>query len=58
VGIEIARIVTGGDCLEGTLATEQDLFDAERKSFLRLAKSPQTQARIVGMLDEGKTIRN
>jgi len=58
VGIEIARIVTGGDCVEGTLATEQDLFDAERASFLNLAKSPETQARIVSMLDAGQTLRN
>jgi len=58
VGTEIARIVTGGDCLEGTLANEQDLFDAERESFLRLARLPETQARIVSMLDQGQTIRN
>jgi 3-hydroxyacyl-CoA dehydrogenase len=58
VGIEIARIVTGGDCVEGTLATEQDLFNAERASFLSLAKSPETQARIVSMLDAGQTLRN
>lgn len=58
VGTEIARIVTGGDCEEGVLVTEQELFDAERESFLRLAKSPQTQDRIVSMLDLGQTIRN
>jgi 3-hydroxyacyl-CoA dehydrogenase len=58
VGTEIARIVTGGECLEGTLANEQDLFDAERESFLRLARLPETQARIVSMLDQGQTIRN
>ena len=58
VGTEIARIVTGGECAEGTLITEQELFDAERESFLRLAKSPQTQARIVSMLDLGQTTRN
>ena len=58
VGTEIARIVTGGDCLYGTLATEQDLFDAERASFIRLASSAETQSRIVSMLDQGQTIRN
>ena len=58
VGIEIARIVTGGDCVEGVLATEQDLFTAERASFLSLAKSPETQARIVSMLDAGQILRN
>jgi len=58
VGVEIARIVTGGDCVEGTLVTEQELFNSERASFLSLAKSPETQARIVSMLDTGQTLRN
>lgn len=58
VGTEIARIVTGGDCAPGTIAREQDLFNAERRAFLTLAQTPQTQARIVSMLDSGKTLRN
>ena len=58
VGVEIARIITGGDCVEGTLVTEQSLFNAERASFLSLAKSAETQARIVSMLDTGQTLRN
>jgi 3-hydroxyacyl-CoA dehydrogenase len=58
VGTEIGRIVTGGDCEPGTIASEQDLFDAERSAFLTLAKTPETQARIVSMLDTGKTLRN
>ena len=57
-GTEIARIVTGGDCKAGTLHSEQDLFDAERASFLTLAATSQTQARIRSMLDEGKALRN
>ncbi|USG62215.1 3-hydroxyacyl-CoA dehydrogenase NAD-binding domain-containing protein [Sneathiella marina] len=58
VGTEIGRIVSGGDCEPGTLASEQDLFNAERKAFLILAKTPETQARIVSMLDTGKSLRN
>jgi hypothetical protein len=38
--------------------SEQDLFNAERESFLRLARSKDTQARIVSMLDLGSPIRN
>jgi len=34
------------------------LYDAERESFLRLAQSSQTQARIVSMLDLGSPIKN
>lgn len=58
VGTEIAEIVSGGDIPAGTQLSEQDLFDAERRAFLRLAKTPQTQARITSMLDSGKAVRN
>ncbi len=58
VGTELARIFTGGKIKANTMMSEQDLFDAERESFLRLAKSSATQARIVSMLDEGSPIRN
>jgi 3-hydroxyacyl-CoA dehydrogenase len=58
VSTEIARIVTGGDIEPGTLWTEQDLYDAERKAFLILVKSKPTQARIKSLLDDGKALRN
>ena len=58
VSTEIARIVTGGDIQPGTLLSEQDLYDAERRAFLTLAKTPQTQARICSLLDDGKAVRN
>ena len=58
VGTELARIFTGGKIKANTKMSEQDLFDAERKSFLRLAQSSATQARIVSMLDQGAPIRN
>jgi len=58
VGSELARIFTGGKIKPNTMMSEQDLFDLERESFLRLAKSSDTQARIVSMLDQGSPIRN
>ena len=58
VGTEIARIMTGGNCASGTIFTEQDILDAERSSFLTLAQTQETQARIVSMLDNGITLRN
>jgi len=58
VSQQIARIVTGGDIDPGTLMTEQDLYDAERRAFLELAKTPQTQERIRTLLDDGKAVRN
>ena len=58
VSTQIAEIVTGGDVDAGTMWSEQDLYNAERRAFLRLAKTSQTQARITGLLDNGKAVRN
>ena len=55
---ELARIVTGGEIEPGTMWTEQDLFDAERRSFLTLASTQETRDRIVSMLDKGAAVRN
>ena len=43
VSTEIARIITGGEIAPGTEWREQDLYDAERRAFLTLVKTPQTQ---------------
>ncbi len=58
VGTELARIVSGGDIEAGTLWSEQDLYDAERRSFLHLVSTAATRARIDSMLDRGISIRN
>ena len=58
VGTELARIFTGGKIKANTMMSEQDLYDAERDSFLRLAQSENTQIRIVSMLDQGSPVRN
>ena len=57
-GTEIARIMSGGEIDPGTVWTEQDLYDAERSSFLTLVQTPETQARMNNMLDFGKALRN
>jgi 3-hydroxyacyl-CoA dehydrogenase len=58
VGSEMARIVTGGDVDPGTVRSEQDFYDAERRSFLTLVATDATRARINSMLDAGSPIRN
>ena len=58
VGTEMARIVTGGEVAPGTRWSEQDFFDAERRSFLTLASTDSTRKRIETMLDEGSPVRN
>jgi 3-hydroxyacyl-CoA dehydrogenase len=54
----MARIVTGGDVDPGTVRSEQDFYDAERRSFLSLVATEATRARIDSMLDDGSPIRN
>ena len=58
VASAIARIVTGGPDADPRDATEQDLYDLERSSFLILAKTKQTKARIDAMLNGEGTLRN
>jgi 3-hydroxyacyl-CoA dehydrogenase len=58
VGTEMARIVTGGDVDPGTVMSEQDFYDAERRSFLMLVETDATRIRIDSMLDAGSPIRN
>jgi 3-hydroxyacyl-CoA dehydrogenase len=58
VATELARIVTGGEVPAGTLMSEQDLYDAERRAFLKLVATDATRERINSMLDTGKTVQN
>jgi len=58
VGTEMARIVSGGDVDPGTLRSEQDFYDAERRSFLTLIATEATRIRIDSMLDAGSPVRN
>ena len=58
VGSEIGRVMSGGECPAGTVFSEQDILNAERSSFIKLAQTQETQARIVAMLDNGITLRN
>ncbi|MEO0278907.1 MAG: 3-hydroxyacyl-CoA dehydrogenase, partial [candidate division WOR-3 bacterium] len=54
----IAKILTGGDVLPGTIMTEWDILDLEREAFLSLCGEPKTKDRIVHMLTTGKPLRN
>lgn len=54
----IAKILTGGDVLPGTVMTEWDILDLEREAFLSLCGEPKTKDRIVHMLTTGKPLRN
>lgn len=52
----LARVLTGGDA--PGLQDEQHFLDLEHEAFLRLIRTPATQARIRHMLSTGKPLRN
>ena len=58
VGKKVAYILSGGDCAEGTLVSEQEILDLEKEAFLSLCGEKRTQDRIMHMLTTGKPLRN
>jgi 3-hydroxyacyl-CoA dehydrogenase len=53
-----ALALCGGDVETGTLVTEDWILAVERREFVALLKTPETQARIAHMLETGKPLRN
>ena len=53
-----AVALCGGEVESGSLVSEQWLLDIERREFVALLKTPETQARIAHMLETGKPLRN
>ncbi len=58
IGVQLARILTGGDLNHPTKVSEQYLLDLEREAFLSLIGKRKTQERIAQMLKTGKPLRN
>jgi 3-hydroxyacyl-CoA dehydrogenase len=58
LGKTIAEIVCGGDVEAGSLVDEAWILGLERKAFGGLLQHPKTQERIVGMMQDGKPVRN
>ena len=58
VARKVAYILSGGDCAEGTLVTEEEILALEREAFLSLCGEKKTQDRIMFMLNTGKPLRN
>ena len=54
----IANVVCGGDVDAGSLVTEEYLMALERKAFCSLITNAKTQERIMGMMANGKPVRN
>ncbi|HPC58869.1 MAG TPA: enoyl-CoA hydratase/isomerase family protein, partial [Kiritimatiellia bacterium] len=53
-----ATALCGGDVDAGSRVDEEWLITVERRLFVELLKTPETQARIAHMLDTGKPLRN
>jgi len=58
IASQIAHVVCGGEVEAGTLVSEEYLLQLERQAFCSLIVHPKTQARIMGMLQTGKPLRN
>ena len=55
---KIIDIITGGDVEAGTLVTEEWLLKLERKAFIELIAHPKSIERVMGLLQDGKPVRN
>jgi len=53
-----ATALCGGDIDTGSKVDEEWLLTIERREFVELLKTPETQARIKHMLENGKPLRN
>ena len=53
-----ATALCGGDVDAGSKVDEEWLLTVERREFMQLLKTPETQARIQHMLETGKPLRN
>ena len=54
----VAVALCGGEVEYGSLVDEAWLLTVERRAFIELLKTPETQARIQHMLETGKPLRN
>ena len=58
IALQVANILTGGNCSTQQPVNEQHILDLEREAFLHLCGLEKTQQRIAHMLQTGKPLRN
>jgi 3-hydroxyacyl-CoA dehydrogenase len=58
IGVQLARVICGGELPAGTRVSEDYLLQLERETFLKLVGQKKTQDRMAYMLKEGKPLRN
>nr|HRK57587.1 3-hydroxyacyl-CoA dehydrogenase [Burkholderiaceae bacterium] len=54
----VAQVMCGGDVEAGALVDEQWILDLEREHFMALCDHPKSQERMMGMMQDGKPVRN
>jgi 3-hydroxyacyl-CoA dehydrogenase len=54
----IADVLCGGDVDPGSLVDEQWFLDLERQHFMELVGHPKSQERMMGLMQNGKPVRN
>lgn len=55
---QLARVLSGGDTDVHDIVTEAGILKLERDAIIKLAKTPETRARVTHMLKTGKPLRN
>jgi len=55
---KIIHVIAGGTVDAGTLVSEEWLLKLERQAFVNLIAHPKTMERIMGLLQNGKPVRN
>jgi 3-hydroxyacyl-CoA dehydrogenase len=58
VSTHLADVLTGGDTDFLDTLQETDIMDLERKNFMALIRTKESQARIKSIIDTGKPLRN
>lgn len=58
IATKMATVLCGGEVDAGTVISEQDFLDIERRVFVELCRETKTRERIEHMLKTGKPLRN
>jgi len=58
VGKALSEVLSGGDTEYQDLLTEDDVMTLERKAFMALIRTKESQARLKSIIDTGKPLRN
>jgi 3-hydroxyacyl-CoA dehydrogenase len=58
VSTHLADVLTGGETDFLDVLQETDVMELERKNFMALIKTKESQARIKSIIDTGKPLRN